>query len=300
MWKSLAAVPLAFSLVNPAFAVAQEAPVSQKSIPEQIVDAFNGVFGVHPGARSNHAKGVVVEGTFTPTASAASVSKAAHLQKAKSPAPARFSGATGIPTIPDNDPGAGPRGIALKFNLPDRSQTDIVGHSFNGFPTATAEEFKDFLLALGASGPEAPHPTAIEKFLSSHPAAKAFVTAPKPAPVSYGTLAYFGVNTFKFTNAGGVVTFGRYQILPISGQKFLAKEQVSKMGPAYLVVVIGERVRRGPLQLKLFLQVAEPSDKIDDPSIAWSASRKTVELGTIASTTATTESHTAVKLLFPP
>jgi len=300
MWKSLAAVPLFVSLVNPAFAVAQEAPASQKSVPEQIVDAFNGVFGVHPGARSNHAKGVVVEGTFTPTASAASVSKAAHLQKAKVPVTVRFSDATGIPTIPDNDPGAGPRGIALKFNLPDRSQTDIVGHSFNGFPTATAEEFKDFLLALGASGPEAPHPTAIEKFLSSHPAAKAFVTAPKPAPVSYGTLAYFGVNTFKFTNAGGVVTFGRYQILPISGQKFLAKEQVSKMGPDYLVDEIGERVRRGPVKLKLFLQVAEPSDKIDDPSIAWPASRKKVELGTIAITKATTESHTADKLLFLP
>jgi catalase len=175
-----------------------------------------------------------------------------------------------------------------------------VGHSFNGFPTATADEFKDFLLALGASGPEAPHPTAIEKFLSSHPAAKAFVTAPKPAPVSYGTLAYFGVNTFKFTNAGGVVTFGRYQILPISGQKFLAKEQVSKMGPDYLVDEIGERVRRGPVKLKLFLQVAEPSDKIDDPSIAWPASRKKVELGTIAITKATTESHTADKLLFLP
>src|SRR6266849_2967249 len=302
MWKLLAAVPLALSLVNPTFAVAQEAPASQKSMPEQIVDAFNGVFGVHPGARSNHAKGVVVEGTFTPSASAASVSKAAHLQKQKTPVHVtiRFSDATGIPAIPDNDPGAGPRGIALKFNLPDGSQTDIVGHSFNGFPTATAEEFKDFLLALGASGPEAPHPTAIEKFLSSHPAAKAFVTAPKPAPVSYGTLAYFGVNTFKFTNAGGVVTFGRYQLLPISGQKFLAKEQVSKMGPDYLVEEIGERVRRGPVKFKLLLQVAEPGDKIDDPSIAWPDSRKKVELGTIAITKTTTQSHTADTLLFLP
>src|SRR5437899_4357197 len=302
MWKSLAAVPLAFSLVNPAFAVAQEAPASQKSIPEQIVDAFNGVFGVHPGARSNHAKGVVVEGTFTPAASAASVSKAAHLQKQKTPVPVtiRFSDSTGIPTIPDNDPGAGPRGIALKFNLPDGSQTDIVGHSFNGFPTATAEEFKDFLLALGASKPGAPQPTVIEKFLNTHPAAKAFVTAPKPAPVSYGTLAYFGVNTFKFTNAGGVVTLGRYQLQPVAGEKFLAKEQVSKMGPDYLVDEIGERVRHGPVKFKLLLQVSVPGDKIDDPSIAWPDSRKKVELGTIAITKTTTQSHTADKLLFLP
>src|SRR5712692_1081988 len=300
MWKLLAAVPLALSLVNPTYAVAQEAPASQKSVPEQIVDAFNGVFGVHSGARSNHAKGVVVEGTFTPAASAASVSKAAHLQKTKVPVTVRFSNSTGIPTIPDNDAGAGPRGIALKFNLPDGSQTDIVGHSFNGFPVATAEEFKDFLLALGASKPGAPQPTAIEKFLSTHPAAKAFVTAPKPAPVSYGTLAYVGVNTFKFTNAGGVITFGRYQLQPVAGEKFLAKEQVSKMGPDYLVDEIGERVRRGPVKFKLLLQVAEPSDKIDDPSIAWPDSRKKVELGTIAITKTTRESHTADTLLFLP
>src|SRR3989441_4470808 len=186
MWKLLAAVPLALSLVNPTFAVAQEAPASQKSMPEQIVDAFNGLFGFHPGARANDAKGVGVQGTFTPRASAASVSKTAHLQKTKVPVTVRFSDATGFPTIPDNDAGAGPRGIALKFNLPDGSNTDIVGHSFNGFPTATAEEFKDFLLALGASGPGAPQPTAFDKFLSTHPAAKAFVTAPKPPPVKIG------------------------------------------------------------------------------------------------------------------
>ena len=46
--------------------------------------------------------------------------------------------------------------------------------------------------------------------------------------------------------------------------------------------------------------MAEGGDKIDDPSIAWPASRKTVELGTIAITKATTESHTADKLLFLP
>jgi catalase len=302
MWKSIAAALLALSLLYPTFAAAQEAPASQKSLPEQIVDTFVALFGSHPGARPNHSKGVILEGTFTPAASAASVSKAAHLQKQKAPVPVtvRFSDATGIPTIPDNDPGAGPRGIALKFSLPDGSKTDIVGHSFNGFPVATGEEFRDFLLAIGASGPDAPKPTAIEKFLDAHPAAKAFVQAPKPAPVSYGTLAYFGVNAFKFTNAKGAVTFGRYQILPVGGEKILTQEQASKMGPDYLVDEIGERVRRGPVKFKLLLQVAEAADKIDDPSIAWPDSRKKVELGTIAITKTTTESHTGDKFLFLP
>ena len=64
MWKSLAATAtVACSLVNPTLGVAQDAPVSQKSVPEQIGGAFNGVFGVHPGAHATHAKGVVLEGT---------------------------------------------------------------------------------------------------------------------------------------------------------------------------------------------------------------------------------------------
>jgi len=300
MWKSLPTILLALSLVNPTFAAAQEAPANQKSLPEQIVDAFNAVYGAHPGARANHAKGVIVEGTFTPSASAASVSKAAHLQKQKSPIPVtvRFSDGSGLPDVSDTN--EMPRGMALKFTLPDGSKTDIVSLSYNGFPVATAEEFRDFLLAIAASGPDAPHPTAMETFLSTHPAAKAFVTAPKPPPVSYGTLAYFGINTFKFTNADGVVTFGRYQILPVAGKHVLTKEQLAKMGPDYLVDEFGKRVHRGPVKFKLVLQVAESSDKIEDPSIAWPDTRKKVELGTIAITKSTTESHTADKWLFLP
>src|SRR2546422_5378181 len=173
MWTSLAAGLLALNLVIPTFAVAQEAPRSQKSVPEQLVDAFNAVFGVHPGARANHAKGVIVEGTFTPSASAASVSKAAHLQKQKSPIPVtvRFSAGSGLPTVPDT--AEMPRGMAVKFTLADGSQTDIVGLSFNGFPIATSAKFRDFFLAMSSSGPDAPQANALDNFPGSHATAKA-------------------------------------------------------------------------------------------------------------------------------
>ena len=80
MWRILTAT-LLVALVLPISAVAQEAPAIEKSLPEQLVDSLNGVFGVDHGARATHAKGVVLEGTFTPTPTAASVSKAVHLQK---------------------------------------------------------------------------------------------------------------------------------------------------------------------------------------------------------------------------
>ena len=302
MRKSLAAIAtLAAALAIPASVIAQEAPASQKSLAEQLVDAFNGVFGVHPGMRANHPKGVVLEGTFTPAASAASVSKAAHLQKKKAPIPVtvRFSAGSGQPTVPDTN--QMPRGMAVKFSLPDGSKTDLVVLSFNGFPVATAEEFRDFLLAVAASGPDAPKPTAIEKFLAAHPAAKNFVESPKPQPVSYTTLPYFGINAFKFTNAKGAVTFGRYQLRPVAGEHFLTQEQLATMGPDYLSTEIRERVRRGPAKFTLLLQVAEKDDKVDDPSVAWPDSRKQIELGTITITKAVADSHTAEKkLLFMP
>jgi catalase len=189
----------------------------------------------------------------------------------------------------------------VKFHLPDGAKTDIVVNSFNGFPVATAAEVRDLFLAIAATKPESPKPTALDQFLSSHPSAKAFVEAPKPAPESYATLTYFGVNAFKFTNAKGAATFGRYQLQPMAGEHFLTKEQLAAMGPDYLTTEILQRVRRGPINFKLLLQVAAQGDKIDDPSIAWPDTRKKVVLGTIAITKAVADSHTAEKkLLFMP
>ncbi|HMU31596.1 MAG: catalase family peroxidase [Nitrospira sp.] len=302
MWRSrIATAALAVALISPLSVLAEEPPANPKSLAEQLVDAFNGVFGVHPGMRANHPKGMVLEGTFTPTASAASVSKAAHLQKKKTAVPVtvRFSAGSGQPSVPDTS--QMPRGMAVKFSLPDGSKTDLVVLSFNGFPVATAEEFRDFLLAVGASGPDAPKPTPIEQFLATHPAAKHFVESPKPQPVSYATLPYFGINAFKFTNAKGHVTFGRYQLRPMAGEHFLTQEQLNTMDPDYLSAEIRERLRRGPAKFTLLLQVAEKGDKIDDPSIAWPDSRKQIKLGTISITKAVADSQAAEKkLLFMP
>ncbi|HEY6085343.1 MAG TPA: catalase family peroxidase [Nitrospira sp.] len=304
MWRT-ASIPaaLALALVMPIAALAQDASVSQKSVPEQVVDALNAVFGVHPGARAAHAKGIVLEGTFMPSASAASLSKAAHLQKKKKgiPVTVRFSDSTGLPNIPDTDPGASPRGMAVKFHLPDGSNTDIVAHSFNGFPVATAADLRDFFLAVGATKSGDPQPTPLDTFLSGHPAAKAFVEAPKPASVSYATLPYFGVNAFKFTNAKGIATVGRYQLQPGAGEKLITNEKLAEMGPDYLRNELRERIHRGPITFTLLAQLAEQGDKLDDPTIIWPDSRKKVELGTISITKAVKDSQAAEKkLLFTP
>jgi catalase len=299
--QKLAALPLLIALSGVAVAQSEAASPAQHSTPAQLVDALNGVFGKHAGARAVHAKGIVLEGTFTPSASATSLSKAPHLQHTTVPVIVRFSNFAGIPDIADNHALASPRGISLKFTLPDGSTTDIVGHSFNGFPSATTDDFRDLLIALGTSGPNTPKPTPLDSYLGSHPIAKAFLTAPKPAPVSYGSLPYYGVNTFKFTNASGKITNGRYQFLPSSGGHYLSDSQAAAAAPNYLTGEILARVKEGPVKFKFLVQIAEQGDKLDDPSIAWPASRRTVELGTISITKAVADNDAAQReLLFLP
>jgi catalase len=125
------------------------APAKQR-LYEQLVDALHALFGVHPGYRPVHAKDVVCEGTFHPAATAASVSRAPHLQSAPVPIMVRFSDFAGFPTVPDGDPLASPRGMAMKFHLPGQIDTDLVAQSYDGFPTRTAEEFLEFVPALAA------------------------------------------------------------------------------------------------------------------------------------------------------
>jgi catalase len=93
--------------------------------------------GLHPGARFNHAKGIVVTGTFTPTAQARSLSQAAHFKGPSVPVTVRFSNGPGVPENPDNSPATGPRGMAIRFTLPDGKFTDIMSISHNGFVVGT-------------------------------------------------------------------------------------------------------------------------------------------------------------------
>ena len=251
----------------------------QSSSPGQLVDALHTAFGNHH-ARAVHAKGIILEGEFTPDAHAAEWTRAFHLQHQKSAIVVRFSDFTGIPDIPDNAGGANPRGFAIKFRGPDGVTTDIVGHSFNGFPTRNTDEFRTLLLAIGASGPDAAKPTALDSFLTSHPIAKAFLTTQK-TPASYATISYFGVNTFRFTNKKGVAHYVRYQFVPEDGEELLSPEQTKQSGPEYLQTEIKARIAHHAIRFKMYAQVAEEGDKTEDPSIAWPDSRRLIFLGII-------------------
>jgi catalase len=219
-------------------------------------------------------------GTFVPTREAVNLTRAPHASRASTPVTVRYSDATGVPTIPDNDPQrSGPRGLAVRFHLGEHAHTDIVAHSTDGFPVRTGEQFLEFLRAALAAG--AGKPAAMGDFLATHPHAKRFVETPKPIPTSFSREAFFAVTAFRFTNAAGVSRQGRFRIRPESGTEYLTDEQASQKSAHFLFDEIGPRLAQGSVRLGVFVQLAEPGDDVTDASQAWPGSRPEIPFGTI-------------------
>lgn len=210
-------------------------------------------------------------GTFTPSEEAKKLSTAPHFNNPSTPVWVRFSNSTGIPNIPDFDENANPRGIGIRFQLGNRKHTDIVSHSTPFFPTRTGEGFLAFLQSLAAG--------TIGDFLGANPTALAFVQAPKPAPISYGTEEYFSVNAFKLIDSAGKATFIRYHIVPDAGVHVLDAEAVKKEDPDYLSKDLAKRLAEGPIGFKILAQVAAEGDVTDDATVHWPKDRPVVELG---------------------
>lgn len=253
--------------------------ITNPALARQLLDALDGQ-GLHPGFRPAHAKGLMCSGTFTPSAEAAALTRAPHASRPSTPVTARYSNGTGLPTIPDNDPArSGPRGFAVRFHLGEHVHTDIIGHSTNGFPARTGEEFLEFLGAVGAL--VAGRPEVFGAFLAAHPSAKRFVEAPKPIPTSFAREAFFGVTAFRFTNAEGVSRHGRFRIRPVEGTEYLSDEAAAAKSGSFLFEEIDERLARGPVRLGVFVQLAQPGDDVADASTAWPDSRPEVPFGTI-------------------
>ncbi len=265
-----------------------------------VLDRLSG--GIHPGFRPAHARGTMYAGTFTPAPAAEDLTRAPHATRPSTPVTVRFSPSAGMPTVADNDPkGSSPQGVAVRFHLGDHVHTDVVAHSHNGFPVRTGEEFLALLTAVADSGPAAATPPPIAAFLASHPAARAFVDAPKPIPASFARQAYYAVTAFKFTNAYGASRFGRFRLRPEAGTAFLTPEQAAEKTADFLTAELSGRLSEGSVRFRVVVQLAEGGDVVDDATAVWPDDRPEVEFGTLALTARVDElSPDNRKIIFDP
>src|SRR5215472_12634470 len=277
-----------------AVATAEEPPVAT-----QVVDLANKLNGVHPGFRAFHAKGVVVTGSFNASPESRRLSRATLFDGRTIPVTVRFSDGNGMPNVADGSPTANPHGMAIKYHLPGGADTDMVTNSLKFFPVGTADDFRDLLLAIIASPPDAAKPTKLEQFFASHPnAPKAFGSA--ATPDSYADEEYHGINAFIFVSKTGQRQAVRYLLVP-EKLVHLTPEEAAKQSADFLTDELTKRIAQKPVSFHLKAQLAKPGDQTKDGSQPWPDDRRVVELGVLTLNKVVPNSLEAEKkLLFMP
>lgn len=247
--------------------------------PKQAVDSANQVFGRHPGYRALHAKGTVCRGTFTATPAAAQLTRAVHMQGEPAPATIRLSNGSGDPDSHDNV--ADVRGLAVKLDLPDGSNTDVVAQSLPWFAFHDPDGFVEFMLAQ-QRGPSMAW--RFPAYLVRHPEMINALRVNLPAlrvPRSYTTLRYYGIHAFRWVAADGSARYVRYEWVPLDGDLRLGTREARSRGPDFLQQELPQRLSRGTANFTLEIQIAGPQDPVDDPSKRWPADRERVDAGTL-------------------
>jgi catalase len=207
------------------------------------------------------------------------------MQGEEIPVTVRFSNGSGNPHRPDYAPD--PRGLAVKFYLPDGSRSDIVAVTTPRFSTKTPEGFIELIQAQRA-------PWKLPLFFVRHPEAVKAMAVDAPTlrpPPSYAVVPYYGIHAFKWIALDGTERYVRYSWRPLDsgGQR--------KRDRDYLQHELRDRLERGPIRFTLELQVAMPGDPTDDPTAAWPDDRWRVSVGTLEVMELETERETGGDVL---
>ncbi|MGH2784538.1 MAG: catalase family peroxidase [Actinomycetota bacterium] len=247
------------------------------TLAEDLVAAFNALFGEHDGLRAVHAKGTCCAATFTATPEAAALTRAPHMQGTPVRTTVRFSNGSGDPTA--HDSGREPRGMAIKFHLDERRSTDIVAINQPTFVVRTPEEVLEFL-RLRAPDPETGQPdiAGLIAFVQARPesqrAAQLLVTGLPVA--SFLETQYFPIHAFRFVAADGSERFAKYRISPDLGIRTLELDAAGQLERDYLKADLLSRLADGPASFTIHLRLAAEGDNPTDPTEEWTAGEELV------------------------
>jgi catalase len=247
--------------------------------PERALEMIHEVFGAHPRHRALHAKGVICAATFTATPEAASLTRAAHMSGEPTPATVRFSNGGGDPTVPDHSPDV--RGLAVSFQLPDGSRTDISSQTLPRYPYRDQE---GFLATLKLARPSLKAALSLPGIAIRYP--RALLVLPEANRVlnsrhHFPARRYYAFHAYKWIAADGSERFVRYTWLPTADEPEPSKSDARRRGPDYLFDDLAARLEREPVRMLLELQIAGDGDDPDDPSDVWPDERERVIAGTL-------------------
>jgi catalase len=256
----------------------------------QMIDAFEGTFGVHAGQRRNHIKGTCAAGDFVGTAEAAALSRSALFSGKPVPVIARFSLGGGSPEVPDAAPA--PRGMALEYHIPGGALQHMTMINVPIFAASSPASFRDFIVAAKPDPKTGqPDPQKLKAYLAAHPDAMALneLASHHNPTANYYQTTYFSVHTFKFIDKKGTEHLVKWRFVPRDGTKEMTPTEMKSAPHDFLEKNLIERTTKGPAVWDMIVYVGEPGDPQDNPTLAWPETRKHFTAGTLTITKASVQ-----------
>jgi catalase len=258
-------------------AFAQEGPSA-----ENVVGALEKLTGVHKGVRRNHSKGVCASGSFQASADAHALSISPLFSGETVPFVGRFSVAG--PNPESSDASKSPRGMALQFSLPGGAEHNMALLNIPVFGAATVQSFLERLEvdipdpATGKRDPE-----KLKAYLAGHPDAKPLSEwfATHNPPPSYAETTYNSLHAFAFIDGTKTTHWVKWRFEPRDGAKFLDDAEMASAPKNFLAQKLVERLQAGPAVWDMIVTVGEASDPLENPTIAWPATRREVKFGVL-------------------
>ena len=172
------------------------------------------------------------------------------------------------------------RGLAVRFDLGNGANSDLVMISAPVFFVKTPALFVEFLQIVGSGDKD-----KLNAFFQVHPEStrqNAFLTS-HPVPASYAGVDYWGVHAFTFTNAAGDTKVVKYKAIPEAGELGLSPDEAKAKGPDFYSPELKERLANGPVVFDLVAILGEKGDPTSDPTLRWDNedNRATAPLGKI-------------------
>lgn len=279
--------------------------------PKQLVEALEQDFPDHlDGTRPVHTNGVGVIGTFRGSTVAKRYCTAEHFMGQRVPVTARFSNSSGSPERHDERPDV--RGLAVKFHLADGSATDLVASNLEVFVVRTPQELLDMARAmrpehvvrehwyqklwdalnLRTSLPPPPKGVTSDGtrgalvYAGAHAFAQLGVigTGALGVPLSWARAKYHAVHTYRVTGEDGAKRWVRFAWQPVAGV-CPAPGKPSDWGDLphdFLTTELERRLSVAPARFVLKMTIADETDALDDPTVAWPVTRRMVMMGTLS------------------
>jgi catalase len=244
--------------------------------PEKLVSALQPPEGPALGHRRNHAKGICFTGTFDANGAGSQLSRAKVFERGQYAVVGRFNIAGPDPMTAD--PMAQLRGLGMRITTPDGHEWRSAMIDAPVFAAPTPLAFFEFLTASASKDPG-----VFKQYSSAHPEILTFIAWVKThaRTESWSEDRFNSVNSFVFVDASGAKHVVRWSFVPFAKPVALSPAELAKRDPNFLDQDIMQRVAAGPQYWGLVITVANRGDATSDPTKAWPADRRTVDVGTL-------------------